>query len=369
MTSSSSASVLRRVGGLAVAAGSLFTAAGVGAWITVTKQLREEKIVVPGNAPVLAGEPVQDPATAYVEALVIKNNAERGAEGRTFADISEALRKVESGSDEERKLRGQSASLSTAAALRTSLMKPVLAYGVSAFAAGVGVFLAVVGTQLRREPSPHRRSVVAVRRGAVRNRRRPGLGLGERGRGDRRHDHRLSRQCQQERPRTGVGALLPVFPAQAHRCEHGRDPVQADEREARGQPDGSGEEHEDRGETEHGAHADRGSWGEDPAGAHDEHPPHHLERGRREQGRGHPRIRSRGHGSQDEARPDGRESGPELADHHTAGDAVRRALSAPMLTPSRMSALPRWRMWSAVFSARMFAPVSAMKKPTMPSSR
>ncbi len=150
MTVSSPLSTLRRVGGLAVAAGSLFLAVAGGAWFTITKQLRDEKITVPGNAPVLAGKRVQDPVTAYVEALVIKNNAERGAGGRTFADISDALRGVDASSDEARELRNQSSALSTAASLRTSLLTSVLAYGVSAFAAGLGAFFVLVGTQLRR---------------------------------------------------------------------------------------------------------------------------------------------------------------------------------------------------------------------------
>jgi hypothetical protein len=149
MTTSSTAS-LRRVGGLAAAAGSLFLTVGSGAWFVISKQLRDEKIEVPGNAPAFAGRTVQGPVTAYVEALVIKGNAERGAGGRTFADISAALRQVESGSDEERALRGQSASLATAASLRTSLMTSVLAFGVSAFAAGLGALLLIAGTQLRR---------------------------------------------------------------------------------------------------------------------------------------------------------------------------------------------------------------------------
>ncbi len=145
-----SVSVLRRVGGLATGVGLLFAMAGAGAWFTVTRQLRAEKITVPGNAPALAGKEVAGPATAYVEALVIKGNAERGADGRTFADISEALRHVEKGSDEEHALRGQSAALSTAASLRTSLLTSVLAYGVSALVAGLGAFLVLVGSQLRR---------------------------------------------------------------------------------------------------------------------------------------------------------------------------------------------------------------------------
>ncbi|MEA9985751.1 MULTISPECIES: hypothetical protein [Subtercola] len=150
MTSLPTAFALRRVGALAIAAGSLFVAAGAGAWITVTKQLHDEGITVPPNAPILAGKRVQGPVTAYVEALVIKSNAERGAGGRTFADISAALRGVEAGSDEAAELRKQSLSLSTGASLRTSLMTSVLAYGVSLFAGGLGAIFLVSGSQLRR---------------------------------------------------------------------------------------------------------------------------------------------------------------------------------------------------------------------------
>ncbi|WP_382304918.1 hypothetical protein [Herbiconiux sp. UC225_62] len=150
MTSSPNASALRQVGGLAVAAGSLFVAVGAGAWIAVSKQLRDEKIEVPGNAPVLKGKRVQGPATAYVEALVIRSNAEHGAGGRTFADISTALRGVDGSSDEAAELRKQSLALSTAASLRTSLMTAVLAYGVSALVAGLGTFFVVIGSLLRR---------------------------------------------------------------------------------------------------------------------------------------------------------------------------------------------------------------------------
>jgi hypothetical protein len=154
MTSLPTAAVLRRLGNLGIAAGALFVVAGSGAWVAVMKQLQAEKITVPGNAPALAGRPVQGPASAYVEALVIKGNAERGAGGRTFADISDALRTVDGSSDEAAQLRKQSAALSTAAALRTSLMTSVLAFGVSAFVAGVGALLVVAGLQARRADRP-----------------------------------------------------------------------------------------------------------------------------------------------------------------------------------------------------------------------
>lgn len=143
-------SSVRRAGGYAIAAGTLFAAVGAAAWATVTSQLRSEKIIVPANAPALAGAAVQGPLTAYIQAQVIKGNAERGAGGRTYADISAALHKAEKGSQEEADLRTQSVTLSTASALRTALFTSVLAYGVAAFAAGMGALLVVVGGHLRR---------------------------------------------------------------------------------------------------------------------------------------------------------------------------------------------------------------------------
>lgn len=150
MALSSTARAVRSVGRLSTAAGSLFVLVGAGAWFTVTKQLRDERITVPGNAPALAGKQVQGPATAYVEALVIKSNAEKGAGGRTFADISDALRGLDPQSEEAQELRNHSSALSTAASLRTSLMTSVLAYGVSALVGGLGLLGLVAGARLRR---------------------------------------------------------------------------------------------------------------------------------------------------------------------------------------------------------------------------
>lgn len=143
-------SAVWKVGALATFVGTVFTTVGVSAWAVITRQLQDEKITVPGNAPMFAGKQVQDPATAYVEALVIQRNAEKGAGGRTFADISDALRGVDPKSEEAQQLRNHSSSLSTAASLRTSLMMSVLAYGVSAFAAALGLFFMIAGSQLRR---------------------------------------------------------------------------------------------------------------------------------------------------------------------------------------------------------------------------
>ncbi len=150
MTAAGAGDGTRGAGGLLVVAGSLFVAAGAGAWAAVTAQLRAEKITVPPNARLVPGARVQGPVSAFAEADVIKGNAERGAGGRTFADISEALRGVDGKSEEAAELRKHSLSLSTAAALRTALMTSVLAYGVSALVVGLGGVFVIAGALLRR---------------------------------------------------------------------------------------------------------------------------------------------------------------------------------------------------------------------------
>lgn len=56
---------------------------------------------------------------------------------------------MEKGSDEEHELRKQSASLSTAASLRTSLMTSVMAYGISALVTGLGAIFVITGRRIR----------------------------------------------------------------------------------------------------------------------------------------------------------------------------------------------------------------------------
>lgn len=145
-----SGKAVRRAGALATFIGTVFNAVGTAAWVLISQQLREEKITVPPNAPAFGGRQVQDPATAYVQAMVIKRNAERAAGGRTFADVSSELRGLDPTSDEAKELHAHSSSLSTAASLRTSLMMSVLAYGVSAFAMALGMFFMIAGWQLRK---------------------------------------------------------------------------------------------------------------------------------------------------------------------------------------------------------------------------
>lgn len=150
MTTSHSASPLRRMGAIAVAAGSLFTIAGGAAWYTVTSQLREEQITVPDNAPFLPGAEVQGPVSAYAESLAIQANAKRMSGGRTFAEINAEISTLDGASPEAAELRKKGQGLSTAASLRTSLLTSVIAYGVSALAVGVGSLFMLLGLHLRR---------------------------------------------------------------------------------------------------------------------------------------------------------------------------------------------------------------------------
>lgn len=144
------AATMRRMGGFALAAGAVFLASGTAAWALVTKQLREEEITVPPNADFMAGKRVQDPLSAYAEAATIQRNALKASGGRSFAQITAAVREAEPGSEEAAKLRQQGESLTTAASLRSALMTSVLAYGVSALVGGIGALLLCGGTQLVR---------------------------------------------------------------------------------------------------------------------------------------------------------------------------------------------------------------------------
>lgn len=150
MTISHTASSLRRVGAIALTAGSMFLGVGGAAWFTVSKQLRAEQITVPDNAPLLPGAEVRGPVSAFAESLAIQANAERMSGGRTFAEINAEISALDGSSPEAAELRKKGQGLSTAASFRTSLLTSVLAYGVSALALGLGGVLVISGLQLRR---------------------------------------------------------------------------------------------------------------------------------------------------------------------------------------------------------------------------
>jgi len=126
---------VRVVGLISIILGAIFIVAGVVTWGAVATQLAAEKITVSSDAPYLAGAPVNDPVTAYIEAGVINVHALEATGGKTYAEL-----------DREDPAR-QTAM--TASFLRSSLYTSVIAFGVALFAVGVGVLAILLGWGLR----------------------------------------------------------------------------------------------------------------------------------------------------------------------------------------------------------------------------
>ena len=126
---------VRLVGLISIILGAIFVVAGVVTWGAVTSQLAAENITVSGDAPIMAGQPVNDPITAFVQAGVINHHALEATGGKTYAEL-----------DREDPLR---ATAMNASFLRASLFTSVIAYGVALFAVGVGVLAILLGWGLR----------------------------------------------------------------------------------------------------------------------------------------------------------------------------------------------------------------------------
>ena len=127
---------LRVLSVLVIVAGVILLAAGVATWFVVGDELAQEKIVVSSDADRFAGEPVDGPLTAYVEADTIRKHALSASDGKTYAELEQ--------DDPARQ------TVMTASFLRTSLFTSVVSFGVAAFAAGMGVLMIVVGYVLLR---------------------------------------------------------------------------------------------------------------------------------------------------------------------------------------------------------------------------
>ena len=120
---------------LIMIAGGLLAAAGVGTWAAVQTNLAQEKIVVSDDAPMFAGETVNGPLTAFVQAEVINTHYLDATEGKTYAELDrdDPLRQV----------------AMNASFLRASLFTSVVAFGVAALSTGLGIVLVLTGTALR----------------------------------------------------------------------------------------------------------------------------------------------------------------------------------------------------------------------------
>ena len=65
---------------LAIVAGVVLIAGGVATWIVVSNTLADQKITVSDDAPCLAGDDVDGPASAYCEAMIIDEHAPEEAD-------------------------------------------------------------------------------------------------------------------------------------------------------------------------------------------------------------------------------------------------------------------------------------------------
>jgi hypothetical protein len=126
---------VRLLGLLVIIAGALMVVGGVVTWFAVQSQLADENITVSEDASMFAGDEVNGPFTAYVEANVIEQHALEATGGKTYAEISRE--------DPTRQ------TAMTASFLRASLFTSVVAFGVAFMAASIGVFLMLIGWALR----------------------------------------------------------------------------------------------------------------------------------------------------------------------------------------------------------------------------
>ena len=121
----------RTLGIIVIIAGIVLAVSGVVAYFAVRTNLAQENIVVSDDAPYFAGDAVDGPWTAYMEAEMINQHYLESTGGKTYAEL-----------DRDDPLR-QTAM--TASFLRASLFTSVVAFGVSVMALGLGIVLALAG--------------------------------------------------------------------------------------------------------------------------------------------------------------------------------------------------------------------------------
>ena len=123
------ASILSIIVGLGLIIG------GVATWIVVSNTLAEQNITVSDDAPCLAGDDVDGPASAYCEAQIIDEHALEATGGLRYSEL-----------DREDPLRQTAA---TASFLQASLFTSVVAFGVAAMAAVIGLLFILIGFGIR----------------------------------------------------------------------------------------------------------------------------------------------------------------------------------------------------------------------------
>ncbi|MFS0701876.1 aromatic ring-opening dioxygenase LigA [Cellulomonas sp. 179-A 4D5 NHS] len=132
---SSTAKPVRLVGLLVMIAGIVLVVAGATTWFVVRDQLVAENITISEDAAMFAGQTVDGPVDAYVQADVINKHALEASGGLTYAEL-----------DQDDPVR---ATVMNASFLRSSLFTSVIAFGVAALAAGLGLLFLLLGWALR----------------------------------------------------------------------------------------------------------------------------------------------------------------------------------------------------------------------------
>ncbi|QAY72750.1 aromatic ring-opening dioxygenase LigA [Agromyces protaetiae] len=136
--------VVRLTGLAGVIIGIAMVLVAIAAWIFVSAELRSENITISDDAPILAGQQVGGPISAYVQAEVIRSHSLDMAGGKTFAEL-----------DREDPLR---ATVMNGSFLRASLFTSVISYGLALLAMGVGVMFILFGWSLRTVIPPLRKT-------------------------------------------------------------------------------------------------------------------------------------------------------------------------------------------------------------------
>lgn len=129
------AAVARIAGTIAVVVGLLLSLAGATTWVVVRQNLVAENITLSEDAAAFAGNRVDGPIDAWLQANVINEHALAMSEGKTYAEL-----------DREDPIR---ATVMNGSFLRASLFTSVVAFGVSALTAGLGLIVALLGWALR----------------------------------------------------------------------------------------------------------------------------------------------------------------------------------------------------------------------------
>ncbi|MFH5824980.1 aromatic ring-opening dioxygenase LigA [Georgenia sp. AZ-5] len=149
----------RITGLVAIIAGIVFILAGGVTWGLISANLTEQEITVAEDSPMLAGDEVNGPVSAFAEAQIINTHAMAATEGRTYAELGALVKEAEAAGDAAaaEELQAQRTTVMNASFLRASLFTSVVAYGDAALVMGLGVLLTVVGwgfSSLARTTSP-----------------------------------------------------------------------------------------------------------------------------------------------------------------------------------------------------------------------